>query len=140
VQYNDKGIEYGLDKNFDIAVWEQEKKYIASSKTKFFGFVFNRINQGLKKRNLEPIFTVKKPLANKQKSQSVFGKGTRSTKNKNNSNDLDNLEEYKQNFANTNIGFNINMNNIGKKDNAESSNEINFNDILSNEAKEESKI
>jgi hypothetical protein len=53
---------------------------------------------------------------------------------------LDNLEEYKQNFANTNIGFNINMNNIGKKDNAESSNEINFNDILSNEAKEESKI
>ena len=83
---------------------------------------------------------MKKPLVNKQKSQSVFGKGTRSTKNKNSSNDLDNLEEYKQNFANTNIGFNINMNNISKKDNAESSNEINFNDILSKEAKEESKI
>ena len=25
VQHNEKGIEYGLDKDFDIAGWEQEK-------------------------------------------------------------------------------------------------------------------
>ncbi len=71
VEHNEKGIEYGLDKNFDIAVWEQEKKYIATSKTKFFGFIFNKINQGLKKRNLEPIFTVKKNKPVKEKNNLV---------------------------------------------------------------------
>ena len=140
VTYNDKGIEYGLDKNFDIAVWEQEKKYIANSKTKFFGFVFNRINQGLKKRNLEPIFTVKKPIDPKSKSQSVFGRkfgGNKSKTNLNDKNDLDNLEEYKQNFAKTNIGFNINMNNIGKKDSTENNN---IDDLLNVDVKEETNI
>ena len=140
VTYNDKGIEYGLDKNFDIAVWEQEKKYIANSKTKFFGFVFNRINQGLKKRNLEPIFTVKKPIDPKSKSQSVFGRkfgGNKSKTNLNDKNDLDNLEEYKQNFAKTNIGFNINMNNIGKKDSTENNN---IDDLLNIDVKEETNI
>ena len=124
VQHNEKGIEYGLDKNFDIAVWEQEK-------TKFFGFVFNRINQGLKKRNLEPIFTVKKPMANKQKSQSVLTNKERGIKDKNN---FENFEEYKQNFAKTNIGFN---NNIGKIDNLENNNEIKINDLLIEDIKEE---
>ena len=138
VQHNEKGIEYGLDKNFDIAVWEQEKKYIATSKTKFFGFVFNRINQGLKKRNLEPIFTVKKPMVNKQKSQSVLGPKDRGNKDKTNTSNFGNLEEYKQNFANTNIGFNININNIGKVEDLDNNNEVNINnDIIPDDIKEE---
>ena len=130
IQHNDKGIEYGLDKDFDIAVWEQEKKYIASSKTKFFGFIFNRINQGLKKRNLEPIFTVKKPIGKKQKSQSIINlKGEKM-----------NLEDNKQNFANTNIGFN--MKGFSDKingDNLEDEKEININDLIIDDGKEEDK-
>ena len=129
IQHNDKGIEYGLDKDFDIAVWEQEKKYIASSKTKFFGFIFNRINQGLKKRNLEPIFTVKKPIGKKQKSQSIINlKGEKI-----------NLEDNKQNFANTNIG---NMKGFSDKingDNLEDEKEININDLIIDDGKEEDK-
>ena len=135
VQHNEKGIEYGLDKDFDIAVWEQEKKYIASSKTKFFGFIFNRINQGLKKRNLEPIFTIKKPIGKKQKSQSVINyKG-----DKNNFN----FEDNKQNFANTNVGFNfqgfsdkMNEGNAGQNLEEEEK-EININDLLIEDNKEE---
>ena len=130
IQHNEKGIEYGLDKDFDIAVWEQEKKYIASSKTKFFGFIFNRINQGLKKRNLEPIFTVKKPIGKKQKSQSIINlKGEKM-----------NLEDNKQNFANTNIGFN--MKGFSDKingDNLEDEKEININDLIIDDGKEEDK-
>ena len=139
VQHNEKGIEYGLDKDFDIAVWEQEKKYIASSKTKFFGFIFNRINQGLKKRNLEPIFTIRKPVKKRQKSQSILSiKGDSKINNF--------LEDYKQNFANTNIGFNRHgltekMNgNFG--DNLEDEKEMNLNDIndlLADNIKEEDK-
>ena len=137
VQHNEKGIEYGLDKDFDIAVWEQEKKYIASSKTKFFGFIFNRINQGLKKRNLEPIFTVKKPIGKKQKSQSIINLKT---------DRINSTEDNKQNFANTNIGFNMhgfgdkingeNNNNFGLGDNAEDEKEININELLIDDNKE----
>ena len=136
VQHNEKGIEYGLDKNFNIAVWEQEKKYIATSKTKFFGFVFNKINQGLKKRNLEPIFTVKKPMANKQKSQSVLGPTDKGIIDKKSSTNYENFEDYKQNFANTNIGFNIDMNNIGKKENLENNNNE-INELVVEDIKEE---
>ena len=137
VQHNEKGIEYGLDKDFDIAVWEQEKKYIASSKTKFFGFIFNRINQGLKKRNLEPIFTVKKPIGKKQKSQSIIKINSI------------NIEDNKQNFANTNIGFNLkgfndkingeNNNEFEFKDNIKDEKDININDLLIDDDKEEDK-
>ena len=134
VQHNEKGIEYGLDKDFDIAVWEQEKKYIASSKTKFFGFIFNRINQGLKKRNLEPIFTVKKPIGKKQKSQSIIKINSI------------NIEDNKQNFANTNIGFNLkgfndkingeNNNEFEFKDNIKDEKDIDINDLLVDDDKE----
>ena len=140
VQHNEKGIEYGLDKDFDIAVWEQEKKYIASSKTKFFGFIFNRINQGLKKRNLEPIFTVKKPIGKKQKSQSIINLKT---------DRINSTEDNKQNFANTNIGFNMhgfgdkingeNNNNFGLGDNAEDEKEININELLIDDNKKKKK-
>ena len=132
VQHNEKGIEYGLDKDFDIAVWEQEKKYIASSKTKFFGFIFNKINQGLKKRNLEPIFTVKKPMPNRNKSQSIISyKGAKLNN--------DNLENNKQNFGNTNFGFNINRFANKQEDNFGEGNEININDLIIDDAKEEDK-
>jgi hypothetical protein len=133
VQHNEKGIEYGLDKDFDIAVWEQEKKYIASSKTKFFGFIFNKINQGLKKRNLEPIFTVKKPMPNRNKSQSIISyKGAKLNN--------DNLENNKQNFGNTNFGFNINRFAANKQeDNFGEGNEININDLSIDDVKEEDK-
>ena len=134
VQHHEKGIEYGLDKDFDIAVWEQEKKYIASSKTKFFGFIFNKINQGLKKRNLEPIFTVKKPIPNRNKSQSIIS--YRGAKMNN-----DNLENNKQNFGNTNFGFNINRFANKQEDNfgEGEGNEININDLIIDDVKEEDK-
>jgi hypothetical protein len=133
IQHNEKGIEYGLDKDFDIAVWEQEKKYIASSKTKFFGFIFNRINQGLKKRNLEPIFTVKKPIGKKQKSQSILNLKGEKMNNFNN-------EDIKQNFANTNIGFNMKgFNEKINGDNFEDEKEIKINDLIIDDVKEEDK-
>ena len=50
-----------LDKDLDVEVWDREKKYIAESKTAFFGVLFNKMNQDLKKRNLEPIFTIRNP-------------------------------------------------------------------------------
>ena len=137
VQHNEKGIEYGLDKDFDIAVWEQEKKYIASSKTKFFGFIFNKINQGLKKRNLEPIFTVKKPLGNKQKSHSLLNyKGEKMSNY--------NYEDNKQKFANTNTGFNLNgfsdkIKGGNVENNVEEEKEINIDDLILDEPKIEDK-
>jgi len=56
----EKGMEKELDKDFELDIWKKERKYIADSKTKFFGVLFNNINQNLKKRNLEPIFSIKK--------------------------------------------------------------------------------
>ena len=70
-------------------------------------------------------------MANKQKSQSVLTNKERGIKDKNN---FENFEEYKQNFAKTNIGFN---NNIGKIDNLENNNEIKINDLLIEDIKEE---
>ena len=55
-----------IDKELDVEVWDREKKYIAESKTAFFGVLFNKMNQDLKKRNLEPIFTIKN---NKRKNK-----------------------------------------------------------------------
>lgn len=55
--------EKGLDNNidwFNPEEWNNEKKYIAESKMMFFRVLFNKINQGLKKRNLDPIFLVQK--------------------------------------------------------------------------------
>ena len=132
VKHHEKGIEYALDKDFDIAVWEQEKKYIATSKTKFFGFVFNKINQGLKKRNLEPIFTVKKPIPNRQKSQTILGYKGQNTNNMN-------FEDYKQNFANTGTGFNKKFGGMALGDNYEEKNEINMNELIIDDVKEEDK-
>ena len=99
VQHNEKGIEYGLDNDFDIAVWEQEKKYIATSKTKFFGFIFNKINQGLKKRNLEPIFTVKKPPQKQKTSTFINLKGLEDKKDEWN---IDNIGESEKETIRTN--------------------------------------
>ena len=73
-------------------------KCIAPSKTNFFGFIFNRINQGLKKRNLEPIFTPKKSIGKKQKSQSIINLKTERINNT--------AEDNKQKLANTSIEFN----------------------------------
>ena len=56
----EKGMEKELDKDFELEIWKKERKHIADSKTKFFGVLFNNINQNLKKRNLEPIFSIKK--------------------------------------------------------------------------------
>ena len=56
----EKGMEKELDKDFELDIWKKERKFIADSKTKFFGVLFNNINQNLKKRNLEPIFSIKK--------------------------------------------------------------------------------
>ena len=56
----EKGMEKELDKDFELEIWKKERKFIADSKTKFFGVLFNNINQSLKKRNLEPIFSIKK--------------------------------------------------------------------------------
>ena len=132
VKHHEKGIEYALDKDFDIAVWEQEKKYIATSKTKFFGFVFNKINQGLKKRNLEPIFTVKKPIPNRQKSQTILGYKGQNTNNMN-------FEDYKQNFANTGTGFNKKFGGMALGDNYEEKNDVNMNELIIDDVKEEDK-
>ena len=56
----EKGMEKELDKDFELDIWKKERKFIADSKTKFFGVLFNNVNQNLKKRNLEPIFSIKK--------------------------------------------------------------------------------
>ena len=56
----EKGMEKELDKDFELEIWKKERKFIADSKTKFFGVLFNNVNQNLKKRNLEPIFSIKK--------------------------------------------------------------------------------
>ena len=116
-------------------------KYIESSKTNFFGFIFNRINQGLKKRNLEPIFTPKKSIGKKQKSQSIINLKTERINNT--------AEDNKHNLANTSIGFNThgfgdkingeNNNNFGLGDNAEDEKEININDLLIDDNKEDEK-
>ena len=56
----EKGMEKELDKDIELEIWKKERKFIADSKTKFFGVLFNNVNQNLKKRNLEPIFSIKK--------------------------------------------------------------------------------
>jgi hypothetical protein len=64
----EKGMEKELDKDFELEIWKKERKFIADSKTKFFGVLFNNVNQNLKKRNLEPIFTIKNPQRKNKKS------------------------------------------------------------------------
>ena len=75
-------------------------------------------------------------MANKQKSQSVLTPKDKGINNKMALTNYANLEDYKQNFAKTNIGFNININNIGKKDNLENNNNE-INEILNEDIKEE---
>lgn len=60
IHHKDKGIEKDIGKDFNAEEWDKEKKYIAESKMMFFKVLFNKINQGLKKRNLDPIFSVQK--------------------------------------------------------------------------------
>lgn len=72
IHHKEKGLEGELDKEFNVEEWEREKKYIAESKTMFFKVLFNKINQGLKKRNLDPIFSIQKEETNKNaKSNSM---------------------------------------------------------------------
>ena len=72
IHHKEKGLEGDLDKEFNVEEWEREKKYIAESKTMFFKVLFNKINQGLKKRNLDPIFSIQKEETNKMaKSNSM---------------------------------------------------------------------
>jgi hypothetical protein len=40
--------------------WEDERKYIVQSKVDFYRVLLNKINQNLKKRNLDPIFKITK--------------------------------------------------------------------------------
>ena len=68
IHNREKGMNLELDKDLDVEVWDREKKYIADSKTAFFGVLFNKMNQDLKKRNLEPIFTIKNPQRKNKKS------------------------------------------------------------------------
>lgn len=60
IHHKDKGMEKDIGKDFNADEWDKEKKYIAESKMMFFRVLFNKINQGLKKRNLDPIFSVQK--------------------------------------------------------------------------------
>ena len=60
IHHKEKGLVDELDKEFDVVEWEREKKYIAESKAMFFKVLFHKINQNLKRRNLDPIFSVKK--------------------------------------------------------------------------------
>ena len=60
LHHKEKGLVDELDKEFDAIEWEREKKYIAESKAMFFKVLFHKINQNLKRRNLDPIFSVKK--------------------------------------------------------------------------------
>ena len=60
IHHRDKGMEKDIGKDFNAEEWDKEKKYIAESKMMFFKVLFNKINQGLKKRNLDPIFSVQK--------------------------------------------------------------------------------
>ena len=60
IHHKEKGLVDELDKEFDVTEWEREKKYIAESKAMFFKVLFHKINQNLKRRNLDPIFSVKK--------------------------------------------------------------------------------
>ena len=60
IHHKDKGMEKDIGKDFNAEEWDKEKKYIAESKMMFFKVLFNKINQGLKKRNLDPIFSVQK--------------------------------------------------------------------------------
>ena len=75
-------------------------------------------------------------MANKQKSQSVLGPKDKGIIDKKSSTNYENFEDYKQNFANTNIGFNIDMNNIGKKENLENNNNE-INELVVEDIKEE---
>ena len=80
---------------------------------------------------------MKKPIGKKQKSQSIINLKT---------DRINSTEDNKQNFANTNIGFNMhgfgdkingeNNNNFGLGDNAEDEKEININELLIDDNKE----
>jgi hypothetical protein len=39
---------------------DEQKKYILESKVEFYRVLLNRVNRNLKKRNLDPIFTIDK--------------------------------------------------------------------------------
>lgn len=46
------------DDIFDHAEWEEEKEYILKNKVAFYRILLDKINNNLKKRNLDPIFKV----------------------------------------------------------------------------------
>ncbi|MCQ2819248.1 MAG: hypothetical protein MJ252_18450, partial [archaeon] len=60
INHMEKGLEKNLEEELDINEWEREKKYVAESKAMFFKFLFTKINSQLKKRNLDPIFSIQK--------------------------------------------------------------------------------
>jgi len=51
---------------FKILDWEDEFKYIVDGKAEFYRTLLNKINQNLKKRNLDPIFKITKNTSLKE--------------------------------------------------------------------------
>lgn len=60
INHNEKGIDSALETDMNVGDWNREKRYVAESKALFFKFLFTKVNQQLKKRNLDPIFTIQK--------------------------------------------------------------------------------
>ena len=55
------------------------KKFISNEKVDFFADLLEKVNKGLKKRNLEPIFTVKKKKDTNRRYSGLNSKGDTST-------------------------------------------------------------
>ena len=63
-------MSYNINININLDIDEQ-KKYILESKVEFYGVLLNRVNSNLKKRNMDPIFTIDKEK-DKEKDKEDF--------------------------------------------------------------------
>ena len=77
---------------------ENRKKYIMNYKIDFFSDMLDRVNMNLKKRNLEPIFSVnRKPVSENNKVRKLFKSDNVDIEKENNANENMNNERYDDN-------------------------------------------
>ena len=77
---------------------ENRKKYIMNYKIDFFSDMLDRVNMNLKKRNLEPIFSVnRKPVSENNKVRKLFKSDNVDIEKENNANENINNERYDDN-------------------------------------------
>ena len=95
---DNRDIDNSKRTKYESKELENRKKYIMNYKIDFFSDMLDRVNMNLKKRNLEPIFSVNRKMVNENsKNRKLFKSDNVDIEKDNNGNENVNNERYDDN-------------------------------------------